>query len=118
MSRVTVISLPILFSVVIACPAKAEEDFLTGSVLYLSCSDKNNQTNQYMCDYWIKGFLDGVWIATQRKSTLPVCLPDAFTGKQARPVIEKYMRGHPAMLHLPAGGIALLALVEAFPCKK
>jgi hypothetical protein len=52
-------------------------------------------------DQWLSsGCVDGRVAA--RASQEAVCLPDGFTGEQARLVIEKFMRDNPAKLHQSA----------------
>jgi hypothetical protein len=74
------------------------------------------------CLMWISGFVAGVFsqqVLAEAKNQKPtICLPDGFSGRQARVVIERYMQDHPEQLHLPAFRVASAALDEAFPCGK
>lgn len=44
------------------------------------------------------------------------CPPETMDNGQAMRVYVRYLKDHPAALHLDASGIMLLALRDAFPC--
>ena len=44
------------------------------------------------------------------------CLPAGVGTAQAVDIVHAYVEGHPATRHYPAGMLAELALLEAFPC--
>jgi len=77
----------------------------------------NNQAIRDQCTAWTSGFQAGV-SANDEKSNMHVCLPDEFTGSQAVPIIEKFMKEHPEQLHYPARVVAFYALWQAFACSK
>jgi hypothetical protein len=97
--------------------ATAEEAF-TGTTLLEMCSHKTEGVRT-MCDAWMNGFQAGFDVTNgpPRGTLGSICLPDGFTGKQARLIIENYMKEQPQMLHLDAEVIAFYALWSAYPCK-
>jgi hypothetical protein len=69
-------------------------------------------------DNWREGFCSGVIMATF--STLSaakiICNPPGASFNQGFRVVIAYMDRHPEFLHKPLTGLAIDALVEAFPC--
>jgi len=104
----------ILVCLVIACPAKAD---FTGADLHSICTD-----NQDLCDFWITGFMSGMFgsqATAQKENVTPVsCLPGGMTESEARIIVEKYMRDHPERLHLSARDTVFTAFNLAFPCNR
>src|SRR6476660_4182560 len=72
----------------------------------------NNAAIRDQCTAWISGFQAGI-SANDEKSNMHVCLPDEFTGSQAVPIIEKFMKEHPEQLHYPARVVSFYALWQA-----
>jgi Rap1a immunity proteins len=68
----------------------------------------------------MEGFLGGIEAGdgSKEKDKRIWCFPRDATVRQARLVVEKYLRDNPAILHRPAGLIAGIALMLAFPCEK
>jgi len=71
------------------------------------------------CAAYVKGIADGLRLgailgAEGHKFCWP---PNGLEPKQARLIIEKYLREHPADLHYSVGEHAALALYQAFVCK-
>jgi hypothetical protein len=104
----------ILVCLVIAGPAKAD---FTGADLHSVCTD-----NQDLCDFWITGFMSGMFgsqTTAQKGNVTPViCLPGGTTNYRARLIVENYMRDHPESLRLPARAVVFAAFGLAFPCTK
>jgi hypothetical protein len=93
---------------------------LTGAELYRFCSQPPNSDADLVCKYYIRGFTDGLTVSSfaAKSGKHQVCAPDqGIHPTQARLLIEKFLRDHPAMLHAEAGYLALFAFHEAFPCK-
>jgi len=101
----------VLACLVIAYPAKAQ---FTGTKLHDYCAGEDTD----ICATWISGFAGGMWYLQQIEKEPTTCMPEGFTGTQARPIIEKYMADHPEMLDQSATKIAGTALALAFPCAK
>jgi hypothetical protein len=45
------------------------------------------------------------------------CVPDGVTNGQVKLVIIKYMKEHPGNLDIDAGGLAIVAIKLAWPCR-
>jgi hypothetical protein len=99
----------ILACLVIADPAKAQ---FSGAKLHDYCAGDDKD----MCEIWISGFAGGMWYLQQKKPT--TCIPEGFTGTQARQIIRNFMADHPEMLNQSATTVAGTALEQAFPCNK
>jgi hypothetical protein len=112
MIRLLIIALIVLS----ASPLNAQS--FTGLDLNGACTGKDQEA-QHTCAIWISGFQAGVLMARIAAEATQdrVCLPDGFTGEQARLIVEKFMRDNPAVLHKSATVVAMSALFEAFPCK-
>ena len=71
---------------------------------------------------WCAGLLNGVmgynnvYVETDAEFAL-FCLPSNITLLQAIRVVVKYLKDHPESLHTDGSGLAILALIKAFPCK-
>jgi len=74
----------------------------------------------FSCLSYVKGFVDGSLnlIPALMAGKLPYCPPASSNVDQWVRVFLKYMDQHPAKLHLEAGNMLMLALIEAFPCGK
>jgi len=70
------------------------------------------------CEWYLKGFLDGIMINPGSNGIATSCLPDTFTLDQVRRVIVKSLSDHPERLHLNVADSVRNALSAAFPCKK
>ena len=51
-------------------------------------------------------------------TSVPVCLPEAFTQEQLRLVYIDWVKRNPDYLHMNAPMPAILAFLEAFPCEQ
>jgi hypothetical protein len=87
---------------------------LSGAELYGYCLAKEG-TQNVTCSAYIRGLLDG--LTTREKHPTRYCTPeDGIDVDQARLLVEKYLQDHQEKFHQPAGILASLALMEAFPC--
>jgi hypothetical protein len=70
------------------------------------------------------GFISGVtgllvYAHNKDPAGYPVCLPESgFTNGQALRVYVKYLNANPEHLHYDATGLLMIALGQAYPCKK
>jgi len=46
------------------------------------------------------------------------CIPDSIKTIQGARIVVKYLNDHPERLHVPDTRLILMAMVDAFPCKK
>jgi len=70
------------------------------------------------CEWYLKGFIDGIMVNPGSNRIATSCLPDTFTLDQIRRVIVKSFSDHPEKLHLNVADSVKDALAAAFPCKK
>ncbi len=76
------------------------------------------------CSGYIAGIMDtyeGLYSMGQLKASSRTqrlyCRPEGVPMEQVIRVVQKSLSDHPENLHLPACGLVLVALNEAFPCK-
>lgn len=91
----------------------------TGTDLYQLCTDHDENFNT-ACDMWMAGFGSGVQssqrLAHMLKLKSPTCLPEGFSGTQAKAIILKSLTDHPESMNVQADVVATLALMRSFPC--
>lgn len=109
-----------------------EEKRVSSAVHFLDVCEKDIDHPE--CISYAMGFVDAVMFyevmhqvqkeaaAGQTAATRPlhgqaICL-SGKSYKQNLRVIVKYLRDHPADLHMPLGYLGAKALLEAFPCPK
>jgi hypothetical protein len=101
--------------------SRAIADEFSGAELYNLCTAKERDAD-LACKSWIHAFGGALFyvqtMTLREKGTPLTCMPDGVGGVQFRLIIEKYLRDHPAILHLDAISVAGAALITAFPCKK
>lgn len=81
----------------------------------------DDEANPMVCSF-ITGYVIGTIHGWERaagvhKFPSQICVPANASFGQMTAVVRKYMDNTPEKLHLPASGIVLLALREAFPCE-
>jgi hypothetical protein len=101
----------------VPCPATA----LTGSQLNENCQSKNKTAFEVACVAYILGLTEGLFLgqtltANGREAYCPPT--GGLESRQARLIIEKFLRDHPERLHEHASFLAAESLLAAFPCKK
>jgi hypothetical protein len=107
----------IIASILIFCASRSIAAGLSGTELYGFCTNQNKSVRT-VCETWISGFQAGIYAQSQAaKTDVSVCLPDGFTGAQAKLIIDKFMKDFPATLHNQAEIVAFFALSREFPCK-
>src|SRR5208283_5081416 len=110
----------------------ADTTFGSGMHLLSSCEKGESmmvdQTNITPSDGYDAGYCAGLIngiSSTQilyseflpKKNKTKVCWPNGTTTKQNTKVVLKYLREHPAELHLPDTLLAWKAFWEAYPCQ-
>ena len=70
------------------------------------------------CEWYLKGFIDGININPGSNRIQTSCLPETFSLDQVRRVIVKSFSEHPEKLHLGIARAVRDSLAEACPCKK
>jgi hypothetical protein len=101
--------------------------FVGGNELSQVCSDGVHDGARGYCTGYVAGVADALMAVTALKANglaIPsVCLPmkgqveHGVAPDQVRDVVVQYLTAHPETRHQTAGGLALLALQAAFPCK-
>jgi len=89
---------------------------LSGDDLYYGCQQCEGPKRSF-CDAYLRGFYEGLIAGHVLGLTGKFCSPIAsFEFGQVRLIMEKYLRAHPADLHLEAAILAQRAFQEAFKC--
>jgi len=113
-------------SLFVASPVMAELGiyFTDGNSLQKNCIETekettiNNALPSGLCLGYIRGVSD--LHSTLSRNLLPkplFCSPKNATAGQLVKIVIKFLNEHPEiMLHEPASGLVLCALIEAFPC--
>ena len=80
--------------------------------------DYRKAIDSAMCMGYHRGVIEarGIWETVSKFKT--ICLPDGVTDDQTIRVVVKYLNENPANLHTTAAALVMVALKEAFPCKK
>lgn len=95
----------------------------TGNNLLEHCQSKQganvqSTVNSGACYGYINGVVDSIALYQDvLKAGRAVCIPEAPV-KQIRDVVVQYLTNNPAHRHEDAAGLAYLALLKAFPCKR
>lgn len=91
-----------------------------GPDLYDACvtAEKGSERDA-LCTMYVYGIAAGIWIAqTMYTAGQEFCLPkdEMLDHRQARAIVEKFMRDHPEKLNAAAPLVVAGALTQAFPC--
>ena len=109
--------------------AKSSNYVFTGKDMYESCThaiaglDKTGDYDDHrfgVCAGYIAGIVDFHTVATTVQS-LPVdmfCLPKNISTAQVIRTVTRYLEDNPGKLHDLAAYLVILALQEAYPCRK
>lgn len=94
----------------------------TGNVLLANCEQAEKAGEEALfksglCLGYIEGVLNGWRLANAAWSQPPgFCAPPVITKGQSIRIVTKYLREHPASLHMGAETLVTIAFVEAYPC--
>jgi hypothetical protein len=103
---------------IVLCIARANA--LTGLELSNFCAQPTNTAAMISRDAYIRGLLDGIYLADKMAAHgNRYCPPgdDNIDAEQGKLIVQKYLRDHPEELHREAGVLAALAIYIAFPCR-
>ena len=96
----------------------ATAEYVSGNKLNELCSS-SDPAELMFCIGFITGVADGVVALPNQHGLLPrlqACMsPNAPPGQIAA-VVSRYLSTHPEKLHISASALAIVALLEAFPC--
>ncbi len=116
----TITALAILF--VIAGQAVCYAD---GNKLLSQCNAALSEPQRinFLDAGYCMGFLNGLTTTTSIMTKVfnisrPFCMPNNVTTGQSVRIVVKYLKDHPESLHEDEGFLAMLAFIEAFPCKE
>ena len=108
-----------LVGVLVSGPINAQSDF-TGNVLHESCKAPEDSDVYLLCGAYISGvahiLLNRKFYS--QKILSKICIPPSVTNGQIIDITKKFLREQPEMRDAVAGGIVIIAVAEAFPCKK
>jgi Rap1a immunity proteins len=92
-----------------------------GTDLYEDCvTAEKGSDKDALCSIYVYGISAGIWMAqTMQDAGQPFCLPreGPLDFRQARAIVEKFMRDHPEGLNAKSPLVVAGALKQAFPCK-
>lgn len=118
MVRSTIVGVLVFLALPGSANAQGQYALDTGNDLLRMCSDDAEFPQRTMCS----GFLDGVvqqaeFLAVYNKTEKPFCRPERASRRQMQKVVLNFIDAHPESSHLPAAGLATIALRDAFPCE-
>lgn len=87
----------------------------TGNDVLAVC-EQQDAGDGVVCIAWISGVTQGIEASGTVTKAHLVCFPKGSTNGQYRDVVVQYLRSHPEQRHWPSGGLAMIALADAFPC--
>jgi hypothetical protein len=87
--------------------------FYSGNDVKQICDDSARTST---CVVLIAGILDGIALMDSLTGTPIICVPAGVTTGQAADIVKRHINNFPQGRHLAASGLALAALLEAFPC--
>lgn len=94
--------------------ATSDDGVYTGNQLLDDCEAVNADLS--FCLGFIRGASDLNDLMDVIENRHTFCLPDHVTLGQAKDVVLRYLREHPADRHLPGAALVIGAMRSAFPC--
>jgi hypothetical protein len=93
--------------------------WLDGNALLTYCTG-TDAAQRSACTLYIEGVWDTIYNAQGTKavsgSAACISFSTAVTSGQVADTVTHWLQAHPAVRHLPAGGLVWGALYEAWPC--
>ena len=89
--------------------ARASGAFIDGNDLYGFCASSAS-----LCG----GYIDAIANAYSPLNAYIQCEPQSIANGQAVGVVRRYLATHPEQRYKPAWSLVLVALAEAFPCRR
>jgi hypothetical protein len=87
--------------------------YYTGNDLVKWFNDKDNETPLYI---YIAGVIDGIGVIEEYSKT--ICIAAGTTQRQIGQLTYNYMQKHPEIWTYSGSYFVILAVQEAYPCKK
>jgi hypothetical protein len=89
--------------------ARASEGFMDGYDLYGFCTSSGS-----LCG----GYIEAIANAYNPINAYIACEPPRISTGQAVDVVKQYLATHPEQRYKPAWSLVMVALAEAFPCRR
>jgi len=100
----------------VSTTAFAQVGFYSGAELLAACQDASHQAE---CWQYITGVLDGhAYDLSRFGSPRDFCIPEDITVDELERVVVKWLKERPERLRVTAANLVILALSDAFKCKK
>lgn len=99
-----------------AAAALQQSGMFTANELWESCRQAD-ASNQSVCFGYISAVVDTYQTFHILAGEGTECIPAGVTYEQFRDVAVDYLRSNPRNRHLPAAGIVLISLSEAYGCQ-
>jgi hypothetical protein len=93
----------------ISVGARASGVFIDGDDLYGFCASSGSLCSEY---------IGAIANAYSPISAYTACEPQSVANGQAVDVVRRYLATHPEQRYKPAWSLVLVALAEAFPCRR
>lgn len=102
----------------VPAPEQSAPFSLTGKILLQDCQSPPGATGDAFCTVYTAAFSSGAGAALAGSKSGWICVPDGFTGGQAREVFVRMMGKHPELLSRDIAEAMGIALALEFPCPK
>jgi hypothetical protein len=100
----------------------AEPKIMTANRMVDFCTNPPDSTNGIFCGAYMAGFVDAISLAQATATTKHTCIPDYFSGAEARAISIRFMKDkaekHPELGELSFSEVIWFAITEQFPCRK
>lgn len=108
-----------VFLAAVPLPAGSEAPYFhTGNDLRFSCTSSGDY-HIAACRGFVAGVIDQAELdARVGRASRMFCLPSGVTVGQITDVTRKFLRNNPEILHRPAVALIILAMTDAFPCRR
>lgn len=118
--RKPLIALGISVGALLHSTQPALASFTDGNDLLRSCetpeSDRFHHLEVANCMGYILGAYDALSLPVEGREPM-FCPPTGLVAKQVYDLVIQYLKDNPKNRHYPAGGLMLMALSDAFPCR-
>jgi len=93
--------------------------YVDGNFILRTCRDKTDNEKQAFCMGYVGGVSDtSDTVAASYTGAAKVCKPAGVTLPQIADLAIAWLKANPSKRHFSASTVVVIALVEAFPCKK
>jgi hypothetical protein len=96
----------------------AEPKIMTANRMVDFCTSPPDSTNGIFCGAYMAGFVDAISLAQATATTTHTCIPDYFSGAEARAIFVRFMKDKAELGELSFSEVVWFAITEQFPCRK